>query len=158
MYSLEWDIPSFTLLTPEDLLGAEEPSATAGDGDGGLEPADQNPEEPAAPEESGRLTEVLEALGETMEKLQESMEEPEEGEELPAEEEPPEVVELEPSEPEAPVEMVDFVPVLTALEDVNLNLTQIQTGLDYIFAGLWLVAGVTVGCFVGWVFHDLWRA
>lgn len=52
----------------------------------------------------------------------------------------------------------DLTPVLEALETVNFNLQQLQANTDYIFLTLWLLAGVVVGCFIGYLFHDLWRA
>lgn len=52
----------------------------------------------------------------------------------------------------------DLSPVLQALETVNFNLQQLQANTDYIFLTLWLLAGVVVGCFIGYLFHDLWRS
>lgn len=51
----------------------------------------------------------------------------------------------------------DLTPVLEALETVNFNLQQLQANTDYIFLSLWLLAGVVVGCCIGYLFHDLWR-
>lgn len=52
----------------------------------------------------------------------------------------------------------DLTPVLEALDQVNFNLLQLQANTDYIFLVGWLLAGVIVGCFVGYLFHDLWRS
>ena len=52
----------------------------------------------------------------------------------------------------------DLTPVLEALEGINNSLQQLQANTDYIFLAVCLLAGVVVGCCLGWLLHDLWRA
>ena len=51
----------------------------------------------------------------------------------------------------------DLTPVLDALEVVNGHLLQLQSNVDYVFLAVCMLAGVVIGCAVGWVLHDLWR-
>lgn len=53
---------------------------------------------------------------------------------------------------------VDLLPVLEALDHVNGNLAQLSANTDMIFLAVAGLIGVVVGCAVGWLLHDLWRA
>lgn len=53
---------------------------------------------------------------------------------------------------------VDLLPVLEALDQVNGNLVQLSANTDMIFLAVAGLIGVVVGCAVGWLLHDLWRA
>ena len=53
---------------------------------------------------------------------------------------------------------VDLLPVLEALDQVNGNLVQLSANTDMIFLTVAGLIGVVVGCAVGWLLHDLWRA
>ncbi len=60
---------------------------------------------------------------------------------------------------------VDLGPVVELLEQQNELLVtqhndflQIEANLDFVFLAVCMLAGVVIGCFVGRVFHDLWRS
>ncbi len=65
----------------------------------------------------------------------------------------------------AQVYNVDLGPVVELLEQQNEllatqhnDLLQIQANLDFVFLAVCMLAGVVIGCFIGRVFHDLWRS
>ena len=51
----------------------------------------------------------------------------------------------------------DLTPIMDQLDEIAAILTQQTEVSRYIFLGLFAVAGIVVGCAVGWLLHDLWR-
>ncbi len=67
--------------------------------------------------------------------------------------------------PFAETSSVDVGPVVELLEQQNEilvtqhnDLLQVQANLDFVLLAVCMLAGVVLGCFVGRVFHDLWRS
>jgi len=150
---------------PEELPAEPEPEAP--------EETTREPE-PGEPAESGAVSvesvqELIGAIDNLNETITGAVTEPE-PEQLPAEEGEgggsgggEEVVET-PS--------VDLAPVVRVLErttelleqqnEIQImqhnDLLQIQADICFVFLAVCILAGVVVGCFVGRVFHELWRA
>lgn len=54
--------------------------------------------------------------------------------------------------------VTDLTPVVERLDQALQSLAQLQANTDYIFLGICMLSGVVVGCAVGWLLHDLWKA
>lgn len=52
----------------------------------------------------------------------------------------------------------DLTPVVECLDQVLQSLAQLQANTDYIFLVICALIGVVIGCAVGWLLHDLWKA
>jgi len=154
---------------PEELPADPEPEAPQ------EMPGELEPEAPTSePVESGAVSgetvqDLIGAIDDLNETITGAVAEPE-PEQLPAEEGEGsgsgggEEVVVTPS--------VDLAPVVKVLERTtelleqqneisttqHNDLLQVQANLDFVFLAVCMLAGVVVGCFVGCVFHDLWRA
>lgn len=52
----------------------------------------------------------------------------------------------------------DLTPVLERLDQALQSLAQLQANIDYVFLAICALTGVVIGCAVGWLLHDLWKA
>lgn len=52
----------------------------------------------------------------------------------------------------------DLTPVVERLDQTLQSLAQLQANTDYVFLAVCVLIGVVVGCTVGWLLHDLWKA
>lgn len=52
----------------------------------------------------------------------------------------------------------DLTPVLERLDQALQSLAQLQANTDYVFLAICALTGVVIGCAVGWLLHDLWKA
>lgn len=52
----------------------------------------------------------------------------------------------------------DLTPVVERLDQMLQSLAQLQANTDYVFLAVCALIGVVLGCVVGWLLHDLWKA
>lgn len=179
------EIPEESAAAPDEPHGEPEPAAPEPQGPTPEEAAPE-PEEPA-PEESSvdpepeetapepevpaetpgegevsgdAVQDLITAIGDLNETITGAVTEPE-PEQLPAEGDESNLGGVMAAE----VSSVDLGPVVQLLERQNdilitqhNDLLQVQANLDFVFLAVCMLAGVMIGCVIGRVLHDLWRA